>query len=350
MDVEVLKNEKKMILERANMEKRDLTPEEKDRCHVIDKQVYDIENGFFNPSGFIKTSVKVNINAAKDDIPIPHVELKQEQHDVYVPPVGAKEVMEYDKIHQTAEVLKSEEPIYDFVNEITQAITPTVTQSQPQAPMVNQVETPVVNEQVVSHMDVNQPVVENQVVSPIYTNQQMTPNNNDSFVNPAVEVAMSSSSSANPSITIDPTPNNTTQAATKNDFFKKNKVKIILGTILALLVLFKFNHYISYEYSTNSILGSTQGIYVYGFKHNSLNSIKGIYVYDGKENMVEAVKETYEDLSGTIVISVSKTKLLIFTSLKSTDNDWYYSENTKEDVKSTCKSVNESDNGVCIMF
>ena len=61
MDVEVLKSEKKMILERANIEKRELTQEEKDRCHIIDKQVYDIENGFFNPSGFIKTSVKVNI-------------------------------------------------------------------------------------------------------------------------------------------------------------------------------------------------------------------------------------------------------------------------------------------------
>ena len=100
MDVEVLKSEKKMILERANTEKRELTQEEKDRCHVIDKQVYDIENGFFNPSGFIKTSVKVNITPEKDDVPIPHVELKQEQHDVYVPPVGAKEVMEYDKMHE----------------------------------------------------------------------------------------------------------------------------------------------------------------------------------------------------------------------------------------------------------
>ena len=99
MDVEVLKSEKKMILERANIEKRELTQEEKDRCHIIDKQVYDIENGFFNPSGFIKTSVKVNITPEKDNVPIPHVELKQEQHDVYVPPTGAKEVMEYDKIH-----------------------------------------------------------------------------------------------------------------------------------------------------------------------------------------------------------------------------------------------------------
>lgn len=103
MDVEVLKSEKKMILERANIEKRELTQEEKDRCHIIDKQVYDIENGFFNPSGFIKTSVKVNITPEKDDVPIPHVELKQEQHDVYVPPTGAKEVMEYDKIHAEGE-------------------------------------------------------------------------------------------------------------------------------------------------------------------------------------------------------------------------------------------------------
>ena len=111
--LELLKNEKKSILEQANIDKRDLTPEEKNRCHEIDEQVYNLENkGGFNPTGFIRTSVKVNINAAKDDTPIPHIELKHENHEVYVPPVGAKEVMEYDKIHNvTSNSPTSEMPV-----------------------------------------------------------------------------------------------------------------------------------------------------------------------------------------------------------------------------------------------
>lgn len=227
MDVEVLKNEKKMILERANLEKRDLTPEEKERCHIIDQEVFNLENkGGFNPTGFIKTSVKVNINAAKDDKPIPHIELKQEKHDVYVPPAGAKEVMEYDKMHNIQTEVRNDhimssitvnnKPNYDTTNPIIDQHIE-VEQAQPviEQPMVNQnVEQPMVNQ------NVEQPIVNQNV------EQQM--------VNQNVEQPMVNQNTQ-------PTSNQTPQTSNNGNnvnIIKKNALLITIVVIIVLLIIF----------------------------------------------------------------------------------------------------------------
>ena len=323
MDVEVLKSEKKMILERANIEKRELTQEEKDRCHIIDKQVYDIENGFFNPSGFIKTSVKVNITPEKDDVPIPHVELKQEQHDVYVPPTGAKEVMEYDKIHV----------------EGGQALAAV------QVPPTNVVDpSPAIPESsVVQEVVESTPIVEPIAAAPVNTE-------------PAVESAMPEVAPAEPNVSVTNQAMQTPQETQTNivipikkDFFKKNKGKIILVAIIALLIGFKMNRIISYQYESGGSFGTVKGLYIYKYKYDDLKSISSVFVYEAKENLIETVVEAYEE-ENCILLELSSTKILVIRKEKSTDDSWYYNNVSKDDTKKACSELNEKDGGKCIAF
>ena len=323
MDVEVLKSEKKMILERANIEKRELTQEEKDRCHIIDKQVYDIENGFFNPSGFIKTSVKVNITPEKDDVPIPHVELKQEQHDVYVPPTGAKEVMEYDKIHAEGE----------------QALAAV------QVPPTNVVDpSPAISESsVVQEVVESTPIVEPIAAAPVNTE-------------PAVESAMPEVAPAEPNVSVTNQAMQTPQETQTNivipikkDFFKKNKGKIILVAIIALLIGFKMNRIISYQYESGGSFGTVKGLYIYKYKYDDLKSISSVFVYEAKENLIETVVEAYEE-ENCILLELSSTKILVIRKEKSTDDSWYYNNVSKDDTKKACSELNEKDGGKCIAF
>jgi hypothetical protein len=323
MDVEVLKSEKKMILERANIEKRELTQEEKDRCHIIDKQVYDIENGFFNPSGFIKTSVKVNITPEKDDVPIPHVELKQEQHDVYVPPTGAKEVMEYDKIHTESE----------------QALAAV------QVPPTNVVDpSPAIPESsVVQEVVESTPIVEPIAAAPVNTE-------------PAVESAMPEVAPAEPNVSVTNQAMQTPQETQTNivipikkDFFKKNKGKIILVAIIALLIGFKMNRIISYQYESGGSFGTVKGLYIYKYKYDDLKSISSVFVYEAKENLIESVVEAYEE-ENCILLELSSTKILVIRKEKSTDDSWYYNNVSKDDTKKACSELNEKDGGKCIAF
>ena len=323
MDVEVLKSEKKMILERANIEKRELTQEEKDRCHIIDKQVYDIENGFFNPSGFIKTSVKVNITPEKDDVPIPHVELKQEQHDVYVPPTGAKEVMEYDKIHAEGE----------------QALAAV------QVPPTNVVDpSPAIPESsVVQEVVESTPIVEPIAAAPVNTE-------------PAVESAMPEVAPAEPNVSVTNQAMQTPQETQTNivipikkDFFKKNKGKIILVAIIALLIGFKMNRIISYQYESGGSFGTVKGLYIYKYKYDDLKSISSVFVYEAKENLIETVVEAYEE-ENCILLELSSTKILVIRKEKSTDDSWYYNNVSKDATKKACSELNEKDGGKCIAF
>ena len=332
MDVEVLKSEKKMILERANIEKRELTQEEKDRCHIIDKQVYDIENGFFKPSGFIKTSVKVNITPEKDDVPIPHVELKQEQHDVYVPPTGAKEVMEYDKIHNvTSNSLTSEMPVVSENIIENNFVMPEIGPAPEKMPEPAPVET-------VPSMPKVDPVVE------------AMPE-----VAPAVE-AMPEVAPAEPNVSVTNQAMQTPQETQTNivipikkDFFKKNKGKIILVAIIALLIGFKMNRIISYQYESGGSFGTVNGLYIYKYKYDDLKSISSVFVYEAKENLIETVVEAYEE-ENCILLELSSTKILVIRKEKSTDDSWYYNNVSKDDTKKACSELNEKDGGKCIAF
>lgn len=323
MDVEVLKSEKKMILERANIEKRELTQEEKDRCHIIDKQVYDIENGFFNPSGFIKTSVKVNITPEKDDVPIPHVELKQEQHDVYVPPTGAKEVMEYDKIHA-----EGEQALAAVQVPPTNVVDPS--SAIPESPVVQEVVE-------------STPIVEPIAAAPVNTE-------------PAVESAMPEVAPAEPNVSVTNQAMQTPQETQTNivipikkDFFKKNKGKIILVAIIALLIGFKMNRIISYQYESGGSFGTVKGLYIYKYKYDDLKSISSVFVYEAKENLIETVVEAYEE-ENCILLELSSTKILVIRKEKSTDDSWYYNNVSKDDTKKACSELNEKDGGKCIAF
>ena len=332
MDVEVLKSEKKMILERANIEKRELTQEEKDRCHIIDKQVYDIENGFFNPSGFIKTSVKVNITPEKDDVPIPHVELKQEQHDVYVPPTGAKDVMEYDKIHNvTSNSLTSEMPVVSENIIENNFVMPEIGPAPEKMPEPAPVET-------VPSMPKAAPVVE------------AMPE-----VAPAVE-AMPEVAPAEPNVSVTNQAMQTPQETQTNivipikkDFFKKNKGKIILVAIIALLIGFKMNRIISYQYESSGSFGTVNGLYIYKYKYDNLKSISSVFIYEAKENLIETVVEAYKD-EDCILLELSSTKILVIRKEKSTDDYWYYNNVSKDDTKKACSELNEKDGGKCIAF
>ena len=332
MDVEVLKSEKKMILERANIEKRELTQEEKDRCHIIDKQVYDIENGFFNPSGLIKTSVKVNITPEKDDVPIPHVELKQEQHDVYVPPTGAKEVMEYDKIHNvTSNSLTSEMPVVSENIIENNFVMPEIGPAPEKMPEPAPVET-------VPSMPKVDPVVE------------AMPE-----VAPAVE-AMPEVAPAEPNVSVTNQAMQTPQETQTNivipikkDFFKKNKGKIILVAIIALLIGFKMNRIISYQYESSGSFGTVNGLYIYKYKYDNLKSISSVFIYEAKENLIETVVEAYEE-EDCILLELSSTKILVIRKEKSTDDSWYYNNVSKDDTKKACSELNEKDGGKCIAF
>ena len=332
MDVEVLKSEKKMILERANIEKRELTQEEKDRCHIIDKQVYDIENGFFNPSGFIKTSVKVNITPEKDNVPIPHVELKQEQHDVYVPPTGAKEVMEYDKIHNvTSNSLTSEMPVVSENIIENNFVMPEIGPAPEKMPEPAPVET-------VPSMPKAAPVVE------------AMPE-----VAPAVE-AMPEVAPAEPNVSVTNQAMQTPQETQTNivipikkDFFKKNKGKIILVAIIALLIGFKMNRIISYQYESSGSFGTVNGLYIYKYKYDNLKSISSVFIYEAKENLIETVVEAYKD-EDCILLELSSTKILVIRKEKSTDDSWYYNNVSKDDTKKACSELNEKDGGKCIAF
>lgn len=322
MDVEVLKSEKKMILERANIEKRELTQEEKDRCHIIDKQVYDIENGFFNPSGFIKTSVKVNITPEKDDVPIPHVELKQEQHDVYVPPTGAKEVMEYDKIHNvTSNSLTSEMPVVSENIIENNFVMPEIGPAPEKMPEPAPVET-------VPSMPKVAPAVEAMPeVAPAEPNVSVT------------NQAMQTPQETQTNIVI----------PIKKDFFKKNKGKIILVAIIALLIGFKMNRIISYQYESSGSFGTVNGLYIYKYKYDNLKSISSVFIYEAKENLIETVVEAYKD-EDCILLELSSTKILVIRKEKSTDDSWYYNNVSKDDTKKACSELNEKDGGKCIAF
>ena len=322
MDVEVLKSEKKMILERANIEKRELTQEEKDRCHIIDKQVYDIENGFFNPSGLIKTSVKVNITPEKDDVPIPHVELKQEQHDVYVPPTGAKEVMEYDKIHNvTSNSLTSEMPVVSENIIENNFVMPEIGPAPEKMPEPAPVET-------VPSMPKAAPVVEAMPeVAPAEPNVSVT------------NQAMQTPQETQTNIVI----------PIKKDFFKKNKGKIILVAIIALLIGFKMNRIISYQYESSGSFGTVNGLYIYKYKYDNLKSISSVFIYEAKENLIETVVEAYKD-EDCILLELSSTKILVIRKEKSTDDSWYYNNVSKDDTKKACSELNEKDGGKCIAF
>lgn len=336
--LELLKNEKKTILEQANIDKRDLTPEEKNRCHEIDEQVYNLENkGGFNPTGFIRTSVKVNINAAKDDTPIPHVELKQENHEVYVPPVGAKEVMEYDKIHN-------------------------VTSNSPTSEM------PVVSENIIENNFVMPEIGPAPEKMPEPAPVEIVPSMPEAVpavptmpeVAPAVEVAMpevpASLAPAEPNVPVtNPTMQTPQETQTnivipiKKDFFKKNKGKIILVAIIALLIGFKMNRIISYQYESGGSFGTVNGLYIYKYKYDDLKSISSVFVYEAKENLIETVVEAYKD-ENCILLELSSTKILVIRKEKSTDDSWYYNNVSKDDTKKACSELNEEDGGKCIAF
>jgi hypothetical protein len=336
--LELLKNEKKTILEQANIDKRDLTPEEKNRCHEIDEQVYNLENkGGFNPTGFIRTSVKVNINAAKDDTPIPHVELKQENHEVYVPPVGAKEVMEYDKIHNvTSNSPTSEMPVVSENIIENNFVMPEIGPAPEKMPEPAPVET-------VPSMP--------EVASAVPTMPEVAP---------AVEVAMpevpASLAPAEPNVPVTNQAMQTPQETQTNivipikkDFFKKNKGKIILVAIIALLIGFKMNRIISYQYESGGSFGTVKGLYIYKYKYDDLKSISSVFVYEAKENLIETVVEAYKD-ENCILLELSSTKILVIRKEKSTDDSWYYNNVSKDDTKKACSELNEKDGGKCIAF
>ena len=334
MDVEVLKNEKKMILERANLEKRDLTPEEKNRCHEIDEQVYSLENkGGFNPTGFIKTSVKVNINAAKDDTPIPHVELKQENHDVYVPPAGAKEVMEYDKIHNvTSNSATSEMPVVSENIIENNFVMPEIGPAPEKMPEPAPVET-------IPSMPEAAPAVEPvPAIEPTMPEVPASPTPAEPNV-PVTNQAMQTPQETQTNIVI----------PIKKDFFKKNKGKIILVAIIALLIGFKMNRIISYQYESGGSFGTVNGLYIYKYKYDDLKSISSIFVYEAKENLIETVVEAYKD-ENCILLELSSTKILVIRKEKSTDDSWYYNNVSKDDTKKACSELNEKDGGKCIAF
>ena len=325
--LELLKNEKKTILEQANIDKRDLTPEEKNRCHEIDEQVYNLENkGGFNPTGFIKTSVKVNINAAKDDTPIPHVELKQENHEVYVPPVGAKEIMEYDKIHNvTSNSPTSEMPVVSENIIENNFVMPEIGPAPEKMPEPAPVET-------VPSMPEAAPAV------------------------PTMPEVPASPAPAEPNIPVtNPTMQTPQETQTnivipiKKDFFKKNKGKIILVAIIALLIGFKMNRIISYQYESGGLFGTVKGLYIYKYKNDDLKSISSVFVYEAKENLIESVIEAYEDQK-CILLELSSTKILVIQKEKSTDDYWYYNNVSKDDTKKACSELNEKDGGKCIAF
>jgi hypothetical protein len=277
--LELLKNEKKTILEQANIDKRDLTPEEKNRCHEIDEQVYNLENkGGFNPTGFIRTSVKVNINAAKDDTPIPHVELKQENHEVYVPPVGAKEVMEYDKIHNvTSNSPTSEMPVVSENIIENNFVMPEIGPAQEKMPEPAPVETvpsmPEAAPAVTTMPEVAPAVEPVPAIEPAMPEAPAEPNV------PVTNQAMQTPQETQTNIVI----------PIKKDFFKKNKGKIILVAIIALLIGFKMNRIISYQYESGGSFGTVKGLYIYKYKYDDLKSISSVFVYEAKENLIETV-------------------------------------------------------------
>jgi hypothetical protein len=337
--LELLKNEKKTILEQANIDKRDLTPEEKNRCHEIDEQVYNLENkGGFNPTGFIRTSVKVNINAAKDDTPIPHVELKQENHEVYVPPVGAKEVMEYDKIHNvTSNSPTSEMPVVSENIIENNFVMPEIGPAPEKMPEPAPVET-------VPSMPEAAPAVPTMpevapAVEPV----------------PAIEPAMPEAP-AEPNVPVTNEAMQTPQETQTNivipikkDFFKKNKGKIILVAIIALLIGFKMNRIISYQYESGGSFGTVKGLYIYKYKYDDLKSISSVFVYEANENLIETVVEAYKD-ENCILLELSSTKILVIRKEKATDDSWYYNNVSKDDTKKACSELNEKDGGKCIAF
>lgn len=325
--LELLKNEKKTILEQANIDKRDLTPEEKNRCHEIDEQVYNLENkGGFNPTGFIRTSVKVNINAAKDDTPIPHVELKQENHEVYVPPVGAKEVMEYDKIHNvTSNSPTSEMPIVSENIIENNFVMPEIGPAPEKMPEPAPVET-------VPSMPEAAPAVPTMPEVPA-SPAPVEPNV------PVTNQAMQTPQETQTNIVI----------PIKKDFFKKNKGKIILVAIIVLLIGFKMNRIISYQYESGGLFGTVKGLYIYKYKYDDLKSISSVFVYEAKENLIESVIEAYED-EKCILLELSSTKILVIQKEKSTDDYWSYNNVSKDDTKKACSELNEKDGGKCIAF
>lgn len=325
--LELLKNEKKTILEQANIDKRDLTPEEKNRCHEIDEQVYNLENkGGFNPTGFIRTSVKVNINAAKDDTPIPHVELKQENHEVYVPPVGAKEVMEYDKIHNvTSNPPTSEMPVVSENIIENNFVMPEIGPVPEKMPEPAPVET-------VPSMPEVAPAV------PTMPEVPASPAPAEPNV-PVTNQAMQTPQETQTNIVI----------PIKKDFFKKNKGKIILVAIIALLIGFKMNRIISYQYESGGLFGTVKGLYIYKYKYDDLKSISSVFVYEAKENLIESVIEAYED-EKCILLELSSTKILVIQKEKSTDDYWSYNNVSKDDTKKACSELNEKDGGKCIAF
>ena len=341
--LELLKNEKKTILEQANIDKRDLTPEEKNRCHEIDEQVYNLENkGGFNPTGFIKTSVKVNINAAKDDKPIPHVELKQENHEVYVPPVGAKEVMEYDKIHNvTSNSPTSEMPVVSENIIENNFVMPEIGPAPEKMPEPSPVET------IPSMPEVAPAVPTMPEVAPAVPTMPE--------VVPAVEPVMPEAP-AEPNALVTNQAMQTPQETQTNivipikkDFFKKNKGKIILVAIIALLIGLKMNRIISYQYESGGSFGTVNGLYIYKYKYDDLKSISSVFVYEANENLIETVVEAYKD-EDCILLELSSTKILVIRKEKSTDDSWYYNNVSKDDTKKACSELNEKDGGKCIAF
>jgi hypothetical protein len=337
--LELLKNEKKTILEQANIDKRDLTPEEKNRCHEIDEQVYNLENkGGFNPTGFIRTSVKVNINAAKDDTPIPHVELKQENHEVYVPPVGAKEVMEYDKIHNvTSNSPTSEMPVVSENiienNFVMPEIGPAPEKMPEPAPVETVPSMPEAAPAVTTMPEVAPAVEPVPAIEPAMPEAPAEPNV------PVTNEAMQTPQETQTNIVI----------PIKKDFFKKNKGKIILVAIIALLIGFKMNRIISYQYESGGSFGTVKGLYIYKYKYDDLKSISSVFVYEAKENLIETVVEAYKD-ENCILLELSSTKILVIRKEKSTDDSWYYNNVSKDDTKKACSELNEKDGGKCIAF
>lgn len=344
--LELLKNEKKTILEQANIDKRDLTPEEKNRCHEIDEQVYNLENkGGFNPTGFIRTSVKVNINAAKDDTPIPHVELKQENHEVYVPPVGAKEVMEYDKIHNvTSNSPTSEMPVVSENIIENNFVMPEIGPAPEKMPEPAPVET------IPSMPEVPAAPPAMPEVAPAEPSMPEVPVAEPVMPEvPAVEPAEPNVPVTNPTMQAPQETQTNIVIPIKKDFFKKNKGKIILVAIIALLIGFKMNRIISYQYESSGSFGTVNGLYIYKYKYDDLKSISSVFVYEAKENLIETVVEAYKD-ENCILLELSSTKILVIRKEKSTDDSWYYNNVSKDDTKKACSELNEKDGGKCIAF
>ena len=364
--LELLKNEKKTILEQANIDKRDLTPEEKNRCHEIDEQVYNLENkGGFNPTGFIRTSVKVNINAAKDDTPIPHVELKQENHEVYVPPVGAKEVMEYDKIHNvTSNSPTSEMPVVSENIIENNFVMPEIGPAPEKMPEPAPVETVPSMPEAAPAVPTMPEAAPEMAPSPVagginpvmpeagpVTMEEPVP-----AVEPAMPEVPASPAPAEPNVQVtNPTMQTPQETQTnivipiKKDFFKKNKGKVILVAIIALLIGFKMNRIISYQYESGGSFGTVHGLYIYKYKYDDLKSISSVFVYEANENLIETVVEAYED-ENCILLELSSTKILVIRKEKSTDDYWYYNNVSKDDTKKACSELNEKDGGKCIAF